>query len=313
MNFGEKIKKEILSKNIKDRHCKKAFIAGIIRGSGSLYEKDGELGLEFSVSNEETAMFMTASFNSLFNYDIREVSVSEDRLNKKDKFLLNISGNRAEEILKDLEILVEEDEEIAVNLKLYGTLTQKECCFHAFLRGLFVAIGGCTVPSSNDSSTGYHLEMAFSHSTPAIETSGKLLEHGIENKITRRRGSYVLYIKSAEGIKDFVAFLPAPVSVLKLTDLMINRELKNRSNRQKNCDIANVNKQVEAAAKQIESIEKISKKIGLDGLKQDLKETAIKRIENPDMTLGELAEEMNVSKSCLNHRMRKLIAISKEI
>ena len=102
MNFGESIKKEILSKPIKDVHCRKAFVAGIIRGSGKLYEKDGSLGLEFSVNDEETAMFMTTAFRTIFGYEVREVSVFEDRLNKKDRFTLNVSGERTEEILKAL-------------------------------------------------------------------------------------------------------------------------------------------------------------------------------------------------------------------
>ena len=237
MNFGESIKKEILSKPIKDVHCRKAFVAGIIRGSGKLYENDGSLGLEFSVTDEETAMFMTTAFRTIFGYEVREVSVSEDRLNKRDRFSLNISGERTEEILKELGILVEDENGLAVNLKLYGELTKKECCLHAFIRGLFVAVGGCTLPTDNrSSSTGYHLEMVFSHYTPALETAEKLSTCGITAKITRRRESFVLYIKSAEEIKDFVAFLPAPVSVLKLTELMINREIVNYSNRQKNCD-----------------------------------------------------------------------------
>lgn len=314
MNFGERIKKEILSKSIKDTHCKKAFIAGIIRGSGRLYEKDDCLGLEFSVADEETAMFMTLAVKSLFNYDVREVSVSEDRLNKKDRFVLNISGERAEDILKELEILVEDQNGLAVNLKFYGELTKKECCLHAFIRGLFVSVGGCTLPTDNKkTSTGYHLEMVFSHYTPAFETSEKLASFGVKSKITRRLKSFVLYIKSAEEIKDFVAFLPAPVSVLKLTDLMINREIVNYSNRQKNCDIANVNKQVEASGKQLEAIEKIDQAIGLTSLKEDLKITAIARKENPEMTLVELAQSLNITKSCLNHRLRKLVQIAKEV
>ncbi len=313
MNFGENIKKEILNKVIKDNHCKTAFVAGIIRGTGSLYEKDGELGLEFSVSDEMTAMFITGVFRSLYNYEVRELSVSEDRLNKKDRFTLNISGERAVDILKSLEILIEKEGEIAVNLNMYGKITEKECCLRSFIRGLFVAVGGCTIPQSNQTTTGYHLEMVFSHYGPALKTSEKLAEYHVLTKITRRRESYVLYIKSAEEIKDFIAFLPAPVCVLKLTDFMINRELKNRSNRQKNCDIANVNKQVEAAAKQLESIEKISTIIGLDTLKEDLRKTAIARMENPDLTLGELAEELKISKSCLNHRLRKLNVIAEEL
>lgn len=314
MNFGETVKKEILSKNIKESHCRKAFIAGMLRGSGKLYEKDGEIGLEFTVPDEETAMFMTANFKSLFDYDVREITVEEDRLNKRDKFTLSISGSRTQEILEELGILLKENGETVVNLKFYGALTERECCVKAFVRGLFVSAGGCTLPSDNgESSTGYHLELVFSHYTPALETSEKLAEFGIITKITRRKENYLVYIKSAEGIKDFIAFLPAPVAVLKMTDLMINREITNYSNRQKNCDIANLNKTVDAAAKQLAAIDKIDRIIGLDALKSDIKETAKARRENPDETLSELAERLKIGKSCLNHRLRKIVHIANEL
>ena len=94
---------------------------------------------------------------------------------------------------------------------------------------------------------------------------------------------------------------------------MINREFANTINRQKNCDLANVSKQVEASAKQIDAIKKIEQTIGLDGLKPDLAQTARARIEFPDDTLNELAERLIVSKSCLNHRLRKIVAIANEL
>lgn len=314
MNFAEVIKSEILSKPIKDKHCKKAFLAGIIRGSGMLYEKDGELGLDFKVNSEETAMLVTNFLYTLFNYDIREVSVTEDRLNKKDRFVLSISGKETSEILKELEILIEQDGEDVVNLKFYGNITEKECCLKAFMRGLFVAVGNCTVPTAEDSAnTGYHLELSFSHYTPALQTSEKLADNNVLTKITRRRESYIVYIKSAEEIKDFIAFLPAPVSVLKLTDLIINREIINDSNRRKNCDLGNVNRQIEASAKQIEAINKIDVTIGLESLKIDDRKVALARRENPDETLTELAERLNITKSCLNHRLRKIVCIAKEL
>lgn len=314
MNFAEVVKKEIINKQIKDRHCKKAFLAGLVRGSGTLYEKDGELGLDFKVNSEEMAMIVANYFHVLFNYEFREISVSEDRLNKRDKFVLTISGSETNRILKELEILIEEDGEEAVNLKFYSGITEKECCLKAFIRGLFVAVGNCTVPTPEDSiNTGYHLELSFSHYTPALQTSEKLAENNVITKITRKRESYIVYIKSAEEIKDFIAFLPAPVSVLKLTDLMINREIVNDSNRRKNCDLGNVNRQIEASTKQIEAIERIEQTIGLENLKPDLKVVAFARKENPDETLVELAERLQVTKSCLNHRLRKIVCIANEL
>lgn len=314
MNFSDTIKKEILSKPIKDDHCKLAFIAGLIRGSGVLYERDGELGLDFKANDEQTTMMLTLNFKSLFNYDIREISVTEDKLNKKDKFYLSISGPRAIDVLKKLEILTEDNGELAVNLTFFGKLTKRECCIKAFIRGLFVATGSCTLPSKNEkSSTGYHLEINFSHYAPAHETSEKLAEFGISTKVVSRREGYIVYIKSAEEIKDFIAFLPAPVSVLKITDLMVTREFANNINRQKNCDLGNVSKQVEASAKQISAIEKIDRIIGLETLKPDLYQTAKARKDNPEDTLTELAERLSVTKSCLNHRLRKLVCIADEL
>ena len=99
MNFGEIIRTEILSRPVKDEHCKRAFLAGMLRGSGTLYEKDGELGLDFKVRDEETLNLLSAYFSQLYGYDIREVSVSEDRLNKKDRFVVSMCGGGVSYIL----------------------------------------------------------------------------------------------------------------------------------------------------------------------------------------------------------------------
>ena len=172
MNFSSSIKREILSKPIKERHCKKAFLAGLIRGTGELYDKDGDLGLDIKIYDEETATLIASYVKILFNYEIRDFSVSEDRLNKKDKIVLSITGEKCLELLKELHVLVEENEELIVNLNPYGEITEKQCCLKAFIRGLFVASGSCTLPSIDDaSSTSYHLEIIFSHGVPAMVTS----------------------------------------------------------------------------------------------------------------------------------------------
>jgi DNA-binding protein WhiA len=314
MSFGENLKNEIFSKLPKDRHCKKAFLAGLVRGTGEIYDDEGELGFHFRLSTEERAMQASLLLKSLFNYEVREISVSEDRLNSKDKIIISVSGKRAIEILQELEIINASSEGFDVNLKFYDGQFKNECCTRSFIKGLYASSGSCTVPSENsESKTGYHLEIVFSHYTPALETSEKLAEFNVITKITRRKDNYIVYIKSAEEIKDFIAFLPAPISVLKLTDTIINREFSNTVNRQKNCDLGNVNRQVEACAKQVLAVEKIENTIGLDSLTPDLMLTAIKRREFQEDTLTELAERLNVSKSCLNHRLRKIISIANEL
>ncbi len=314
MSFADEIRKEIIQKPIKETHCKIAFLSGIVRGNGILYERDGELGVDFRVPNEECVLTVTMLLKSLFNYDVREVSVSENTLSKKDKFIISLFGKGAVNIFKALGILDEIDGDLQVNFHLYNKVTEKECCLKAFIRGLFLSTGNCTLPKQGirHNNTGYHLELSFAHSSPAQATSNKLAKFGIHPKITRRKGSFVVYLKSAEEIKDFIAFLPAPKSVLKITDLMINKELSNNSNRQKNCDLGNLNRQIEAVAKQVKAIEFLESLGLIESLKPELKTVAIARKEYPSDTLNELSERLNLSKSCLNHRLRKLVSIAKE-
>ena len=310
MNFGNTVKAEIISKPVKDKSVRRAFLAGLIRGSGTLYEKDGELGLEFKVADEKTAEVASDCLYSVCGYEVREVSFSEDRLNKKDRFYINISGDGELGALENLGILESTEDGINVCYDMLKICGGDDNRIKAFLRGLFVSSGSCTVPEAGESRGGYHLEMSFSHSATAESVAETLSKFGVIARITRRKESYVLYIKSAEEIKDFLALLPAPVSVLKLTDVIIERELCNNSNRQANCDVGNVNKQIEAAAKQIRAIEKIERARGLSILKPELYETAAARRNYPEETLSELAERLNVSKSCLNHRLRKIVCIA---
>ena len=310
MNFGQVVKQEILNKPIKERADKKAFLAGIIRGNGSLFSRDGEMGLDFYVFGEDTANLVMNFFRILYSYEFREIAF-ENRINKSDKVTLTLFGNQTLEILQDLGVITDTDGELAVNLKIFS-IANDESSVKAFLKGLFVSVGSCTFPSKN-SNTGYHLELVFSHSAPASETMLKLAEYQVNSKITRRKESFVLYVKSAEEIRNFIAFIGAPVSVLKMTDFMINREMSNMSNRQANCDMGNVNRQIEAVEKQINAIKKIQRELGFSKLKEDLKITAEYRVKYKDESMVELAEIMGVSKSCLNHRLRKLVAIADEL
>ena len=311
MNFGESVKEEIFSKPLKEKHCKKAFLAGLVRGNGVLFEGEDGYGLSFKISGEKRAIAVSELVAELFGFDIREISVAEDRLNRREVFEIIITGNEADRTLKELGILKDLNGGGSEVSGFFGDITGRECCFKAFIRGLFVSAGSCTVPSgTGNSKTGYHLELSFSHAATAELTATELFRRGIKSNITRRKEDYILYIKSAEEIKDFIAFLPAPVSVLKFTDVMIEREILNVSNRRKNCDLGNVNRQIEAQEKIIRAIDRIENTRGLDFLKPELKATAMARKEYADDTLSELAARLSITKSCLNHRLRKLAEIA---
>ena len=306
MNFGEIIKTEIKNKQIKDKHCKLAFLAGLVRSSGVLYYENDSIGIMFKVPDEQTAMLCSNLLKLLFNYDVREVSVSSN-----DKFTININGTDTIKILSELGVILFDENNqsnFSINFSFYNKIAEKDCCFKSFLRGLFIGSGGCTVPDNNGGKTGFHLELNFSHSIPASETLNRLNENKINCKITHKKDNYMLYIKKAEEIKDFIAFIGAPLSVLKLTEIIIERELYNKTNRIKNCDLGNVNKQIEAVSKQVNAIKIIDKMVGLSTLKEDLYLTAKFRLENLEDTLAELANKLEISKSCLNHRLRKIVS-----
>ena len=314
MNFGEIVKEEIFSKPIKENHCKRAFLAGLVRGNGVLFESGGGYGLSFKIAGEERAMKSAELIKDVFGFDVREIAVEEDRLNRRDLFEISLTGAEAEHVLKGLGILKETEGGGMEVVGFYGEITERDCCFRAFLRGLFVSSGSCTVPNGTEGAkTGYHLELCFSHAATAELTAKELFNRGIKSNITRRKDYFVLYIKSAEEIKDFIAFLPAPVSVLKFTDIMIEREIVNVTHRRKNCDLGNVNRQIEAQEKVIGAIEKIEAAFGIDYLKPDLRETAKARKEYADDSLSELSIRLNITKSCLNHRLRKIVDIADKI
>lgn len=313
MNFGDIIKNEILSKPFKDFHCQKAFLAGIVRGTGSLFYKNENLGLIFHVSGEETAIIISNYFMSALKYDLREVSVSPNNLSKKDTYEFTIFDDEVYNILEELGIICLTDNGYEVNFDLFSKFKEKDCCICAFFKGLFISSGTCTVPTTNKKNTGYHLELTFSHPETASQVNLFLNSHQINGKVIVRKGSYVLYLKSADEIKDFIAFLKAPISVLKITDIIINREMINNINRKKNCDISNVSRQVEASIMQVNAINKIIDLKGLDYLKEDLKEVARFRLKYQEDTLAELAEKLKITKSCLNHRLRKIMEIYKNL
>jgi len=188
------------------------------------------------------------------------------------------------------------------------SVLEDECCRPGFLRGAFLAGGSVTDPAKR-----YHLELATDHYNVSRETYSLLLEMGFEPKEVRRKGNFVIYFKQSAAIEDFLTTIGAPLSAMELMSLKVEKDMRNAINRKVNCDTANVSKTVDAALLQIEAIEKLSAGTGLDSLPEKLRETAVLRLENPEMSLNELAELSTLTKSCLNHRLRKLVELAAKL
>ena len=139
--------------------------------------------------------------------------------------------------------------------------------------------------------------------------------YGIEFKIINSNLKYIIYLKESEQISKFLACIGASKAVLKFEDIRIYKEMKNNVNRIVNMETANLNKTIDAAFLQIEDIKLIKKKNKFEDLPNELKEVALLRLENPEASLKEIGEmlEVPISKSGVNHRFKKINNYAEEL
>ena len=184
---------------------------------------------------------------------------------------------------------------------------EEECCRRSFIRGAFLTGGAITDPAKS-----YHLEMMTDHYNVSRETYSLLLEMGFLPKETARGGNYIIYFKQSAAIEDFLTLIGAPLHAMELMSEKIEKDMRNSVNRKVNCDTANVTKTIDASASHIGAIRKIETAGAFETLSEKLRQTAMLRMQNPELSIKDLADISMppVTKSCLNHRLRKIVEIS---
>ena len=189
-------------------------------------------------------------------------------------------------------------------------LLEDECCRTAFLRGAFLAGGSVTDPEKR-----YHLELDTGHAQASREVAALLTEMGFLPHSVRRGGSSVIYFKQSEHIEDLLTTIGAPAAAMDIMTAKVDKEIRNGANRAMNCDMANVNKTIDAALEQKNAIQRLQENGWLERLPEKLRQTALLRLQYPEMSLSQLAEKCAppVTKSCMNHRMRKLLEEAKKL
>jgi len=190
----------------------------------------------------------------------------------------------------------------AINFGILEETDERE----AFVRGALLAGGSVTDPEK-----GYHLELTTSHRNVSRGMISLLQEMGFSPKDTVRRGNYAIYFKQSDAIADFLTTIGAVNSALLHMTTKVEKHMNNAVQRRVNCDAANVEKTVEAAQEQLQAIRRIEQGEGLESLPEKLYQTALLRIVNPEMSLTDLAKlaDPPVSKSCMSHRLRKLLEL----
>ena len=181
-------------------------------------------------------------------------------------------------------------------------------CIKYFFRVIFLMYGTITDPEKS-----YHLELILPNETLADSLMELFSQNDLDPKKTVRKNNYIVYFKESDLIVDFLHIIGATKSAFHIVNVKIKKELRNTANRLANCDTANIDKTVSAAVNQIEAINTLISTGEIDNLPNELVETAYLRLNNPDITLNELAELHNppISKSGVDYRLRKLSSISR--
>ncbi len=303
MSFSAEVKNELFQMIPKAKHCRIAEICAAIRYIGEVSIQESGKKITLQTENVTLAKKYYTLLKRTFTGNV----------------MLNIRGQAGKGHMHQYRILIR-DEKLVDELLSYAILQddskfraevlKKDCCRRAFIRGAFLASGSMSNPGKS-----YHFEIVCRHETQADNLCRLICQYGIAAKIVVRKNRFVVYIKESEGIVDVLNVMEAHKASMDLENVRIIKEMRNSANRQYNCDAANINKMVQAAAKQLEDIRLISEKVGLDNIPAPLREMALVRSEYPDVSLQELGNYLDppVGKSGVNHRLRKLAALADEI
>lgn len=299
MSFTTTIKEEI-SRIESSKSESIAELSGFLRNNGNYTEDTIDLVSE----NATVVKRIYKLFKDLYDITCEFETRKGNNFSKNNLYLVMIN-ERVEFILKDLSIISENGEYLK-EPKSYLVDSEEEK--RAYLRGAFLAKG-----STNDPKTSrYHLEFIIDEKDEALFIQKLLNEFYLNSKVLTREKGYMVYVKEAEKIGDFLRLIQAFNAVLYYEDIRIYRDHKNMTNRLNNCEQANIDKIVETATRQVEDIEYLKENLGIELLDDKIKEVISYREKYPEASLLELSEIMTyetgrpITKSGLNHRFRKI-------
>ena len=241
--------------------------------------------------------------------------VAPVHVSEAEKYSINVESK------KDIDLILTEfssnGNESIVRINRGNLLNENEneaseilnCCNSAFLRGAFLACGTISDPNKS-----YHLEFVVPFRTLSLDLLKLLTEYNINAKHMLRRGVNVIYIKESESIEDLLNIIGATMSAFEIMNIKIYKDIRNTTNRQINFTFANISRTASAASDQSDSILKMKANGVFEYLPDDLKEFAEIRLDNPESSLRELGELFDppLSRSAVNHRLKKILAFSRK-
>jgi len=298
VSFSGEVKKELCKTPIQRKCCALAESCGVLLYAGGFSANEARIVTE----SEDFARRLPKLFQKAFG--VRFDVLPEE--NGSGKYIFRLTeGDKLAKVWQGLGYDMGQHFALHVNF----ALLEEEHCRSAFLRGAFLAGGSVTDPHKR-----YHLEFATIHMQAAREAEALLRDMGFDPKKVNRGGNNVTYFKQSENIEDLLTLLGAPAAATEIMAAKIEKSMRNTVNRRVNCDSANLEKSVAASASQVEALTRLTDSGILKTLSPELQEVAVARLLQPELSLAELAQTFDppLTKSCLNHRMRKLMLLAKE-
>ncbi len=313
-NFTDEIRTEIIKNFTGGREVCLAALSAFVRTGGSLIRSGDSYGFELATESELTAHFFADMLENVFGTEISNFSSRSDLSGGRDKLVFSCVGESCAALLREAGVLGEDADGTFIDFSVGTGLTGGEGCAAAFVKGAFLGGGSCTLPDPGGASTtGYHMEVVFRNKITAADFSDILCSFDVLAKLVKRKDSAVVYLKSIDAISSVLSLMGAEGARARLKKLARERDDANNENRVNNCSVSNIDKTVSASVKQVRAIEVIRSTIGLQSLDENLFSVAEGRLADKNASMQELADRLNISKSCLNHRLRRIFEIAKSL
>ncbi len=307
MSFASETKKELTNLEVKEC-CARSELSALIRMNGSLSFSNRHLIVDVQTENAAIARRIYTFLKKLYNLQVDLLVRKKMKLKKNNVYIVRFS-EKAKEVLTDLNII---ENGFTIIHDISEELIHKKCCKRSYLRGAFLAGGSVNNPETSS----YHLEISSLYKEHNDSLCELMNSFGLKSKTLERKKGFITYLKEAEKISEFLNIIGGHNALLKFEDIRIVRDMRNSVNRLVNCETANLNKTISASLRQVENIRYIENTVGLDILPDKLREIARLRVEYQDVTLKELGEMVSsdkISKSGINHRLRKIDEIAERL
>lgn len=311
-SFKDSAREELLGVLPKKRDEIVAFLSALAKSCGSIEIAKKRYNLCFWLADYDEGLKVVELLKTLYPADF-ELSLDKTKTGA-EACSVQVPSGFSKQAIEDFGLMkINVDEYLAFVEGIPQDVVTTIATKVAYFKGLFLGCGSVYVPSTSDQSEkrdGYHFELQLDDDLFADDVMELLSDLRINTRMSDRGEHKLVYVKDKDEIVKVLATLDLVDCVLKLRSIIDERETANSLNRVIICETANLDKTFTAASKHLLAIGELKNKDMFDSLPTQLKETADARADHPEASLSELAEILGVSKSCLNHRLRKIVELA---